>query len=95
MPEVPTTVEEGMPALQGAAWVALFAPKNTPVPVIERLRRALDAALDSPEVQERLAKLGTNVPRPAERGQAYTDRFVRDEIAKWDQVARVARIPKQ
>ncbi|TAM33282.1 MAG: tripartite tricarboxylate transporter substrate binding protein [Rhodanobacter sp.] len=95
MPEVPTTVEEGMPSLQGAAWVALFAPKNTPVSVIERLRRALNTALDSPEVQQRLAKLGTNVPRPAERGPAYTDRFVRDEIAKWDQVARVARIPKQ
>ena len=37
MPQVPTTVEEGMPALQGAAWVALFAPKGTPTDVVARM----------------------------------------------------------
>lgn len=95
MPDVHTTAEEGMPTLQGAAWVALFAPKNTPAPVIERLNRALDTALKSDEVRDRLARLGANVPLPAQRGPVYADQFVRDEIARWDNVARVAHVPRQ
>lgn len=95
MPDVPTTVEEGRPTLQGAAWIALFAPRNTPAPVVERLSRALNAALQDPGVIERLARLGSNAPLPAQRSPAYAAQYVRDEIAKWDQVARAARIPKQ
>ena len=95
MPEVPTTVDEQMPALQGAAWVALFAPKATPATVIDRLTRALSAALDNPEVQQRFAKLGTNVPLPNQRGPRFADEFVRSEIAKWEGVARDARLVKQ
>ncbi|MDB5846403.1 MAG: tripartite tricarboxylate transporter substrate binding protein BugD [Rhodoferax sp.] len=95
MPEIPTTVESGMPKLQGAAWVALFAPKGTPDAVLDRLSRALDSALDSAEVQQRLAKLGTSTPTSAQRGRVYSEQFVRDEIAKWDQVARAAQVPKQ
>lgn len=95
MPEVPTTVDEQMPSLQGAAWIALFAPKSTPASVVEKLSAALSAALDNANVQERLAKLGTNVPSAAQRGSKYADRFVREEIVKWDKVARVAQVPKQ
>jgi len=95
MPEVPTTVDEQMPALQGAAWIALFAPKGTPPSVVEKLSAALSVALDNADVQDRIAKLGTNVPSAAQRGSKYADRFVREEIAKWDKVARVAQVPKQ
>lgn len=95
MPDVLTTAEQQMPTLQGAAWVALFAPRGTPAPLIDRLSRALSMALESPEVQQRMAKLGTDVPAPGQRGSKYADEFVRSEIAKWETVARGARIPKQ
>ena len=95
MPDVPTTVDQQMPALQGAAWVALFAPRGTPALVIDRLNRALTAALESSDVQQRMAKLGTDVPPPNQRGPKYADEFVRSEIAKWESVARGAHIPKQ
>jgi tripartite-type tricarboxylate transporter receptor subunit TctC len=63
--------------------------------LIDRLSRALSMALESPEVQQRMAKLGTDVPAPGQRGSKYADEFVRSEIAKWETVARGARIPKQ
>lgn len=95
LPDVPTTVDQQMPTLQGSAWVALFAPRGTPAPVIDRLHRALSAALESTDVQQRMAKLGTDVPQPNQRGPKYADEFVRSEIAKWEKVARGANLPKQ
>lgn len=95
MTEIPTTVEQQMPALQGAAWVAFFAPKGTPAAVVEKLNRALSAALDDGDVQQRFAKLGTNVPLASQRSLKFNDDFVKSEITKWDAVARNAQIPKQ
>ena len=95
MMEVQTTVEQQMPALQGSAWVAFFAPRGTPPAVVEKLNRALSAALDNPEVIQRMTKLGTNVPLTSQRSLKYNDDFVKSEIAKWDGVARSAHIPKQ
>src|SRR6476620_3205815 len=37
LPNVPTTAEAGLPAFQAQAWKAIFAPKGTPAPVIEKL----------------------------------------------------------
>lgn len=95
MKDVQTTVEQQMPALQGSAWVAFFAPRGTPPAVVEKLNRALSTALDNPDVLQRLAKLGTNVPLASQRSLKFNDDFVKSEIAKWDGVARGARIPKQ
>lgn len=95
MPDVPTTVDQQMPTLQGSAWVALFAPRGTPAPVIDRLSRALTAALESTDLQQRMAKLGTDVPLPNQRGPKYADEFVRNEIVKWEKVARGANLAKQ
>lgn len=95
MTEVQTTVEQQMPALQGSAWVAFFAPKGTPPAIVEKLNRALSTALDNPDVLQRFAKLGTNIPLANQRSLKYNDDFMKSEIAKWDTVARTARIPKQ
>src|SRR5262249_43888057 len=45
IPNVPTSIEAGLPAFQASAWNGLFAPKGTPQAVIERLVDALDKAL--------------------------------------------------
>lgn len=95
LPHVPTTAEEGIPALQGAAWVALFAPKGTPIEVVARLNQALREALETPLTKQRFAQLGTSVPLPVQQSTDYANGFVRDEIVKWAKVAKDAQIPKQ
>ena len=49
LPDVPTTREAGLPEFQVSAWNALFAPKGTPKPVIDKLNTALGKALDDPK----------------------------------------------
>lgn len=95
MPDVPTTVEQGQPKLQAPAWIGLFAPKNTPKSVLDRLEKALAAAMDDPDIQTRVIKLGANVPPSAQRGMKFTDEFIQTESAKWAELSKAAHIEKQ
>ena len=95
IPDVRTTVEQGMPQLQAPSWIGLAAPKGTPLPVLSALEKALSAALDDPAVQGSILKLGANVPPPAQRGLKYTDDFVRAEVVKWSGLAKAANLVKQ
>ena len=58
LPDLPTTIESGFPDSDYNFWVGLFAPARTPAALIERLHGATAASLQSPEVRERLPKLG-------------------------------------
>jgi tripartite-type tricarboxylate transporter receptor subunit TctC len=51
---VPTAKEAGVPEFKVAAWVALFAPKGTPKPILDKLTDALDRALDDNVPRKRL-----------------------------------------
>ena len=95
MPGVPTTVEQRLPELQAPAWVGLFAPKATPRPVLEALEKAVTLALDDPDVQARITRLGANVPERHQRGSQYADKYVPAEIVKWSELAKAAGIVKQ
>jgi tripartite-type tricarboxylate transporter receptor subunit TctC len=58
LPDVATSKEAGLPEFQAQAWNALFAPKGTPQPVIDKLADALDKALDDETTRKRLLELG-------------------------------------
>ncbi len=67
LPNVPTTREAGLPEFQASGWNALFAPKSTPQPILDRLTDALDKALDDDNTRKRLRELANDIP-----GQAQT-----------------------
>lgn len=58
MPDLPTTVELGYPNSAYNLWVGALVPSKTPRPIVERLNREFDAAVQSPDVRERLLGLG-------------------------------------
>jgi tripartite-type tricarboxylate transporter receptor subunit TctC len=89
MPQVPTTVEAGVPGSEYQFWVGLFAPARTPPKIIERLHDEAVKIMTSAEVKERLDKLGAEafVMTPA----AF-DKFIVDETAKSQQIIRAAGI---
>ena len=60
LPDVPTFVEQGIDFTE-TAWTALFAPKDTPDYVIEKLEEALDAVRNDPEYQETLENMHVDV----------------------------------
>ena len=68
LPDVPTTKEAGLPEFEASAWNALFAPKGTPKPVVDKLSDALSKALDDEGVRKRLLDLGSDIPDGPRRG---------------------------
>jgi len=83
LPDVPTADEAGLAGFDVSAWNALFAPRATPGPVVERLNAALEVALDDPSVRKVLLGLGSEIPEPAERSPEALAALVKSEIAKW------------
>ena len=81
-PQVPTFAEAGLTDYQAYTWNSLFAPAQTPPPVIARLNAALNHALAQPSVKERLAQgasesLGPTTPADADAfGKAERGRWV-------------------
>jgi tripartite-type tricarboxylate transporter receptor subunit TctC len=80
---VPTSIEAGLPELQTIAWTALFAPKGTPKPIVERVNAALDKAMRDETIAKRLADLGADLPASTERTPDALGKLVRSEIDKW------------
>ena len=95
-PEVPTAKEVGPPAFQVLAWLALFAPKATPKPILDKLANALDKALDDQNVRKRFLDLILEIPdEEARRGQQPLAALVKSDIARWTPIIKAADIKEQ
>ena len=85
---VPTTKEGGLPDFEVSAWLALFAPKDTPQDVVAKLNDALVKALDDEGTRKRLLDLGDIIPDRAGRSPDALQKLVVREIASWMQVLK-------
>jgi tripartite-type tricarboxylate transporter receptor subunit TctC len=86
---VPTFAESGVAGVEADAWSALFAPARTPPAVIERLYRAVAAALAKGAVRAAMAKQGI----PADlKSPAEVAAMLPGEIEKWAAVIRAANL---
>jgi tripartite-type tricarboxylate transporter receptor subunit TctC len=85
MPDVPTMSESGLPGFDVSTWFGVFAPAGTPAPLVERLNAAMVTALRTPEMRERLARMGAE---PAPMSPTEFSRFVRSELAKYERVVK-------
>jgi tripartite-type tricarboxylate transporter receptor subunit TctC len=90
LPNVPTSQQAGLPQFQAQAWNALFAPKDTPQPVLDKLTAALDKALDDEQTRARLLELGSVLPGKGERGQQALGVLVKREIERWTPIIKAA-----
>jgi tripartite-type tricarboxylate transporter receptor subunit TctC len=91
-PELPTLAEAGVPGYEFLVWWGLFAPAGTPGDLAAKLHGHTVAALNAPEVRERLIKLGANVvgSTPEEFGA-----YIKSEVEKWTKVVQDANLPRQ
>jgi tripartite-type tricarboxylate transporter receptor subunit TctC len=92
LPNVPTTVEAGVPGSEYNFWVGMIVPAATPAPVIKRLHDEVIKALANPEVKERLSKLGAE-PMPMEP-QAF-NAYIRTEMETAARIAKAANLKAQ
>ena len=92
LPNLPTTREAGLPEFQASGWNALFAPKSTPKPILDRLTDALDKALDDDNTRKRMAELAQDIPDKSRRGQQALHALVQSEIARWTPIIKAANV---
>ena len=92
LPATPTTAESGLPAFQVSSWNAVSVRANTSRAIVDRLNREIVAALNSPEVKQKLQDLGAEA-RPSTPEQ--TRELMVSEIARWKAVIERANIPRQ
>src|SRR5262249_1351120 len=71
LPNVPTTLEAGLPEFLALSWLGLFAPKGVPRPILDKLTNALNRALDDDDVRRRVVDMGGSAPPPAKQPTAH------------------------
>ncbi|HYC45093.1 MAG TPA: tripartite tricarboxylate transporter substrate binding protein [Burkholderiales bacterium] len=89
MPDTPTFAEAGMKGLDVSVWIGISAPAGVRPPIVDRLAREYGQALKTPEVRERLLKLGAE-PN-GETGAAFA-RMVREDVARWARIVKNAGV---
>jgi tripartite-type tricarboxylate transporter receptor subunit TctC len=89
LPQVPTVAESGYPGIEGDSFVGFVVPAGTPKDVIALLNREIVRGLGTPDMRERLAKLGDDVvaSTPEEFGMR-----IRAELSIWAKVIKAANI---
>ena len=88
-PDVPTMAEQGFAEAQVTPWFGVVVPKGTPQPVVEQISKALEAALASSDVKQKLDVAGCEA-RSAPL-QAFVD-IIKADVAVWAKVVKEAGI---
>jgi len=83
LPDVPTARQQGLSEVVASNWFAAFYPKGTPAGIVEKLRAAIAASMDTPSLQARMRDIGAELAPPERRTPEYLRTFVAGEIAKW------------
>ena len=89
LPDLPTASESGLPGFNFSTWIAIYAPRGTPRPVIDRLNAETVKVVSEPAVRERLIGLGLE-PGTSTPEQLATE--TRNGLAKMAKVIRDAGI---
>lgn len=87
---VPTLAEAGLPGFNVTVWHGLYAPKNTPPAVLQKLNTALRAALKNPELIKRQEALGITVINDTRLDPKEHRKFVEGEVVRWSAVIKAA-----
>jgi len=95
LPTTPTFSQSGMPGFQLSVWHALYAPKDTPKSVIDRLTKALNNALKDPVLVRRFGEMDASVATPAIANPSYASKFLLTDIERWKVAMKNAGVKLQ
>ncbi len=87
LPDVPTFGELGVAGVEAMGWFGFFAPAKTPKPIVDALNAAINKALTSPDVAEKLTKLGMD---PATGSPEFFAKVLADDYAKWGPIVKAS-----
>ena len=89
LPDVPTIAEAGLPGFEVNVWYGLFAPRNTPSTILEKISLDVSTLVRNAEMRERFTALGVE----SEGGSPGEFKaYFRNDVEKWRKVVRAARV---
>ncbi|MCC6531071.1 MAG: tripartite tricarboxylate transporter substrate binding protein [Burkholderiales bacterium] len=84
-PDMPTIAETGVPGFEFYLWQGMIGPVAIAGPIVTRLNREINAALDDPQVKDRLIKAGNELIGGT---PAQATEFIRSEVERWRKVIK-------
>jgi hypothetical protein len=91
-PNIPTAIESGLPGYEASSWNGISVPVKTPAAVVERLNKAVQFALNAPEIKAKMLEMGVD-----SRGSSPEEMrdLILSDIKKWRAVIDRANIARQ
>jgi tripartite-type tricarboxylate transporter receptor subunit TctC len=86
LPEIPAMTEY-VPGYEASVWYGICVPKNTPLEIIDKLNKEINAGLADPKLRARFAELGSPVLAGSPTGFG---KLIADETEKWAKVVKFA-----
>jgi tripartite-type tricarboxylate transporter receptor subunit TctC len=86
--EVPT-IAETLPGFEAVAWYAVVAPPKTPARIVDKINADINEALRDPNILARFAEFSAE---PAGSTPAETAKYMREEVARWNNVIKAAGV---
>jgi len=95
LPYLPTSAEAGIPGFDVTTWYGIYAPRNTPKPILDSLVVALQKALKDPVLTNRFAELSMTPVEEERATPAALEHLLKAEIERWERIIRDAGITPQ
>lgn len=86
-PNVPTAAEAGLPGYEVSTWYGIWAPKDTPKEIVDKMTAEITKALNSPELKTAWTNNGSETPNMT--GDAF-GKFVSSEVKRWAAVVKAS-----
>jgi len=90
LPGVPTLSELGFKDFEFAVWHMLLVPVATPQAVVDKLRGALQTALQDPEVSKQLEAIGSTAAASGQATPPAARKLLMQELSKWSPIIHKA-----
>jgi tripartite-type tricarboxylate transporter receptor subunit TctC len=95
LPNLPTSAEAGVPAFDVTTWYGMYAPRDTPKPIVDALVDALQKALKDSALINRFAELSMTPVEQEQATPAALERLLKQEIDRWSRIIKDAGITPQ
>lgn len=86
-PNVPTAAEAGLPGYEVSTWYGIWAPKDTPKEIVDKMTAEITKAVNSPELKTAWTNNGSETPNMT--GDAF-GKFVSSEVKRWAAVVKAS-----
>lgn len=93
--DVPSNVEAGLPALQATVWNGVYAPKGTPVAILDKWNAALQKFVEDPAIVARFESTGTEPFPPEMRTREAHAKFLREQMTFFETLFSAINVAKR